>query len=309
MKVWPIIFVCQAKGTVHFEVMHDYGTKACLIQWRHYKSLRGNPGIIVSGQGSQLTSSKNLIAISAKEDPTNWDWTRISQESLESGTQWKFVPAGCQYRNGQAERMVHMTKRMLAHMLANTMIADKQTLNYAELQTILTKVANVTNDHPIGVRNLTEEDLLPLTPNHLLIGRVSMQTVSYNKPGDIIGLDGLKEYHREILRSWWSMWREQVFPKLFKFYDWAGAKMQDDLKVGDIYLLNYKDKVSSHFCLCIIIEAKPSEDALVCTVQVALRNRRAKSGCFLPREKLNVGVQRLVLVLPVAESNRPVNLD
>ena len=159
------------------------------------------------------------------------------------------------------------------------------------------------NNCSIIIRNLPEEDPLLLTPNHLLIGRVSTQTISYNEHGNLIRLDGLKEYHREIFRSWWSMWIEQVFPKLFKFYNHAGAKTQDDLKVGDICLLNYKDKVSSHFYLCIITEVKASEDAVVPTVQVALRNRRAKSGRFLPREELNIGVQRLVLVIPVAESN------
>ena len=199
MKVWPIIFVCQATGATHFEVMHDYGTEAFLLQWRHYRSIHGNPAVIVSDQGSQLTSSKNIVAISAKEDPSNWDWRRISQESLESGTQWNFVPAGCQYRNGQAERMVQVTKKTLAHVLANTLIAEKPTVNYAELQTILAEVANVTNDHPIGVRNLTEEDLLPITPNHLLLGRVSMHNLTFNEHGDLIGLDGMKDYHKEIL--------------------------------------------------------------------------------------------------------------
>ena len=108
----------------------------------------------------------------------------------------------------------------------------------------------------------------------------------------------MKDYHKEILQSWWMMWKEQVFPKLFKFYDRAGAKEQVNLKVGDVCLLNYKTKVSSHCRLCIILEANPSEDGVVHTVQVALRNRRAESRRFLPREELDVGVQRFVLVVP-----------
>ena len=214
----------------------------------------------------QLNHNKNIVAITAKEDPGNWDWNRISQESLESGTQWIFVQAGCQYQNGQAKRMVQVTKKTLAHVLANTLIAEKPTVNYAELQTILAEVANVTNDRPIGIRNFTEEDLLPITPNHLLLGRVSMHNLTFNEHGDLIGLDGMKDYHREILRSWWTMWKEQEFPKLFKLYDRAGAKEKVDLKVGDVCLLNYKDKVSSHFHLCIILVANPSEDGVVRTV-------------------------------------------
>ena len=108
----------------------------------------------------------------------------------------------------------------------------------------------------------------------------------------------MKDYHKEILRSWWLMWKEQVFPKLFKYYDRAGAQEQADLKVGDMCLLNYKTKVTLHFRLCIILEASPSEDGVVRTVQVALCNHWAKSGRFLPREELEVGVQQLVLVVP-----------
>ena len=88
------------------------------------------------------------------------------------------------------------------------------------------------------------------------------------------------------------MWKEQVFPKLFKLYDRAGAKEQVDLKVRDVCLLNYKTKVTLHFRLCVVLEANPSEDRVVRTVRVALRNRWAKSGRFLPREELDVGVQR-----------------
>ena len=65
MKVWPIIFVCQATGATHYEVMHDYGTEAFLLQWSHFKSICGNPTIIISNQGSQLTSDKNIVAMSA----------------------------------------------------------------------------------------------------------------------------------------------------------------------------------------------------------------------------------------------------
>ena len=31
MKVWPLLFMCQATGSMHFEVMHDCGTGALLL--------------------------------------------------------------------------------------------------------------------------------------------------------------------------------------------------------------------------------------------------------------------------------------
>ena len=32
MKTWPILFVCQATGALHMELMHNYGTEALLLQ-------------------------------------------------------------------------------------------------------------------------------------------------------------------------------------------------------------------------------------------------------------------------------------
>ena len=62
MKVWPLLFVCQATGAMHFEVMHDYGTGGLLLQWDHFVAVRGTPSKVVSDQGKQLTSSSNAAA-------------------------------------------------------------------------------------------------------------------------------------------------------------------------------------------------------------------------------------------------------
>ena len=68
MKVWPLIFVCQATTAVHLEVAHDYGTDAFLLQFHRYAAIRDYPRKVVSDKGSQLTSADNAIAWTAKED-------------------------------------------------------------------------------------------------------------------------------------------------------------------------------------------------------------------------------------------------
>ena len=69
MKVWPILFVCQAMGALHIEVMTDYCTQALLLQWQKFVSIRGMPRKVVCDQGKQLTSSKKVAAFPAKETP------------------------------------------------------------------------------------------------------------------------------------------------------------------------------------------------------------------------------------------------
>ena len=81
------------------------------------------------------------------------------------------MPAGCQYRNGLAESRVKAVKTTLSHMLNSTLIGTKPTLFYDELCTTLARAASIINDRPIGVRSMTEDEIVPLTVNQLLLGR------------------------------------------------------------------------------------------------------------------------------------------
>ena len=128
---------------------------------------------MVSDQGKQLTSSSNEAAFTKKEKPESWNWKELQEAGAKAGTEWKFVEAGCQFRNGLAEARVKATKKTLQHMLTTAVNGGKPTLSYAELQTLLSKIANVINDRPIGVQGLTEDELVPLTVNQLLLGRTS----------------------------------------------------------------------------------------------------------------------------------------
>ena len=84
------------------------------------------------------------------------------------------------------------------------------------------------------------------------------------------------------------------------YYTKAAAKKHPNLEVGDVCQLQYKTKVTKYYRLCIVLEVKTSEDGVVRTVTVGLRNRRGGKRS-LPQEKLEVRVQRLSLVLPKAE--------
>ena len=102
--------------------------------------------MVVSDQGKQLTSSSNAAAFKAKESPDAWNWEKMKQTGARAGTNWVFVPAGCQFRNGLAEARMRAIKHTISHMLASTVNGEKPTLNYAELATLLAKAANIVND-------------------------------------------------------------------------------------------------------------------------------------------------------------------
>jgi len=115
------------------EVMHDYGTAAFLLQWGRFTAYRGDPGVVMSDKGSQLISKHNLVAFLDNAAPINWDWDSISEASARVGTEWRYVPAGAQFRNGLAERRVAAFKHTMDYTLANSIIAKK---NYSQLTTL-----------------------------------------------------------------------------------------------------------------------------------------------------------------------------
>ena len=133
--------------------MDGYGADAFLLQWEGFTSTRGYPQVVWSDKGLQLTSSSNYVTWAEREDPSRWEWNRI-QDQAGSRTEWRYVPAGCQFRNGLAESRVKAVKHTPAHTIAGTMINAKPTLSYLELQVFLAQ-ANIVNDRHLGLRSLS----------------------------------------------------------------------------------------------------------------------------------------------------------
>ena len=241
MKVWPLLFVCQATGALHISLMHDYGTEAFILQYRSFVALRGKPARITSDRGSQLTSKGNVV-ITAAEHPSSWGWEEVADRTAQEGTVWDFVPAGCQYRNGLAENRVKVVKKTLAIMMAQTI--DQRTLSYAEMEVLLQEAANVVNDRPVGLKGLTEDRISPLTVNQLLLGRNSNQSCSYDESGELQDLPTLRAYS-SLLRAWWKVWKEQSFSRLLPFDSKVAATPRQE--PGDVCQLMYKTKVTSYY--------------------------------------------------------------
>ena len=105
MKVYPMVFVCQATGALHTEVAHDYSTAAFLLAYDHFTSRRGYPAKVFSDKGSQFTAAGNVVAFGDAKT-----WNQVEEESAKNGTEWEFAPAGAQFRNGLSENRVKMVK-------------------------------------------------------------------------------------------------------------------------------------------------------------------------------------------------------
>ena len=172
-------------------------------------------------------------------------------------------------------------------------------MTYAELQVLLTKVANVINDRPIGVQYLTEDEMVPLTVNQLLLGRTSSAP-----PSETVTTPGnprdRKRYLENLTQVWWNLWKEQVFPLLLPYSKFEDTQRHRNLQVGDICLIKYETKVAATYRLCKIVRVFLSDGGVVRTVEVLLGNGKATKKAQ-PGKLLTTAVQRLVLLVPVKE--------
>ena len=77
-------------------------------------------------------------------------------------------------------------------------------LNYAEAKVVLARVANVANQQPLGIRRLTEMEILPITPILMFIGlkRVVGEILEL-KAENIIKS---KKFADDLVQGWWRGW-------------------------------------------------------------------------------------------------------
>ena len=146
--------------------------------------------------------------------------------SKNNTSTWKFVPVGSQHHNGLPESMVKQLKKSLVQTLASGTI-----LAYDELVTLLARISCSINSHPLGLQNVSgssqqEEDLCPLTPNHMILGRSSSTSPPLDYPGDDKICQRLA-YVAEVEKEWWSKWIKTVLPTLLPIKKWK--KEQENL--------------------------------------------------------------------------------
>ena len=96
------------------------------------------------------------------------------------------------------------------------------------MEVLLQEAANVVNDRPVGLRGLQDDRLSPLTVNQLLLGRNSNQSCSYDETGELQDFPTLCAYSRDLLRTWWKVWKEQSFSRLFPFDSKIGGDSETE---------------------------------------------------------------------------------
>ena len=299
MKSWVLVYVCRSTKAVCLLPTSGYGTQSFLMKHEEFIARKGNPSSMVSDRGTQLVSAGVILA--GKDSPGSWDWSRVTRENATC--KWTFVPIGSQHRNGLPEATVKVLKKSVSHALAPGVI-----LAYDELVTLLARISYSLNQRPLGLTDvsqssLQEDNLMPLTPNMLLLGRNSNESPPLSYTEDDRFCSRLA-YITAVESQWWGKWIKEVLPTLLPCRKWK--RKEENLSIGDVVLMWYPGNIKDDYRMARVVEVHPDPGGLIRTVTVAYRvkNKREPKEVFRvrPLVRERVAVQRLQLLHAAAEN-------
>ena len=193
-----------------------------------------------------------------------------------------FVPIGSPHFNGLPEATVKVLKRTLKLSLHPGV-----ELSYPELVTLLANISYTVNSRPLGLANVSQssqqdDNMLPLTPNMLLLGRSSNISPPMEYSADERFCTRLA-YVSQVEKEWWDRWIKQVLPTLFSYKRWKNK--EENIKVGDLVMLRYPGQFKDDYTMAKVVDVHPGEDNLVRKVSVSYRKKNPRESAEVYKSK------------------------
>ena len=151
-------------------------------------------------------------------------------------------------------------------------VLGKAHLTYLEMQTLLTDIEAQLNSRPLTSVSADKDDLSPITPGHLMIGR-SLQVLPDASLATHTSVSVSKRwaYHQHLSRVFWNRWTTEYLTELNQLRKWT--EVRDNLQEGDVVLVAEDNTRKLDWKLGKVEEVYPGRDGLVRSVLV-----RTKSG-------------------------------
>ena len=182
--------------------------------------------------------------------------------------------------------------------------AGADSLNFNEFSCFLYKAASLMNDRPLGITSQgsgDSEEVLPVTPNLLLLGRASTDTPPpLIEENDNNRLTRRLKFIEELQVTWWQLWFQQVWHSLVPRNRWK--EVSRNLSEGDICLKMWEQKMGKpRYVICRVVNTEPDQAGVVRSVTVESRPKNSRESSLPYRsvelQKERVSVQRLVLLM------------
>ena len=254
------LFTCLTSRAVHLEVAHSLDTDSFINALQRFTARHGKPKEMRSDNGTNFIGAKRELQRAVND----WNQQRIADHLLQQDTQWIFNPPAASHMGGIWERQIRTVRSILVSL------AGQQLLDDEGLSTLLCIVEGIINGRPLTKLSDDPRDLLPLTPNDLLLLR-SGPTLP---PGHFTKQDAYRRRWRQVqylADVFWTRWVKEYLPSLQQRQKWLHPTR--NFQPGDLVLIFHENTPRCQWPLGLVTEAYAGADGLVRVVQVKTHSR------------------------------------
>jgi hypothetical protein len=251
-KIYICLFICLASKAIHLELSSDMTAAACLAAIKRFVARRGLPRQILSDNGSNFVGVRNEL---------------MKNHSRQLPVNWKLIPPASPHFGGIWEAGVKSTKHHLRRIMGTNV------LTYEEFNTLLCQIEQVLNSRPLTAVPDNPNDLLVLTPAHLIAGRsLEFFPEAKLRADDIPDTPTGESSHRRwifirnLLSTFWKRWSKEYVTTLQQRYKWD--REQTNLKIGDVVYISDDNQAPLSWPLGRIIQAYSGHENFVRVAKV-----------------------------------------
>ena len=258
VKRYVSVFTCLVTRACHLELVYSLDTDGFLLALSRFTKRRGTPREILSDNGSNFVAADREL----KEALKSIDSSRVSAELASRGISWRFNPPRAPHFGGVFETVVKSMKRVLQSILHKADLTDE------ELHTALVQAESMINSRPLCAMSSDAEDLLPLTPQHFLVGHTDVLLpgeVAVDVNGAVHPMRRWKVVQR-LVELIWKRWLEEVVPQLNVQVKWF--RQQRNMMVGDVVLVMDEGTPRARWPLGRVTGIFPGKDGIVRVVEL-----------------------------------------
>ena len=255
-KVWCCIFTClQTRGIV-LEIVDDLSAEEVILALRRFITRVGLPKTMFSDNGTNFQcASKELKRLFKAIN-----WNKVQEECSQKGIQWAFAVEAAPHTNGITERMIQSVKKHIRITIGSARLTRKH------LEIVLKEAEFLVNNRPLCVVSPDENDLTPITPFQLIMGKQANLLPDPNwrkqveNPGNFTKMWKLRQ---TLTSQFWKQWKTDYLMKQDVRTKWQNPTHQDLL--GKIVLVNDDNMAKNVWKIARIIDTVTSKDGLIRT--------------------------------------------
>ncbi|XP_062534088.1 uncharacterized protein LOC134203223 [Armigeres subalbatus] len=232
VKCFVAVFVCLVVKAIHVELVADLTTEAFLAALKRFSARRGRPALIMCdnaknfvGAKRELLLNERLLNLFEQEQFQN----AVACNAAAEGIEFKFIPARSPNFGGLWEAAVKSFKTTFKKVIGT------RTLQYDEMQTVLTQIEAVLNSRPLTPISNDPGDFEALTPGHFLVQRpltAIAEPCLENIPTNRLSIwQRAQAYSQQI----WKKWTTLYLSDLHNRTKWT--RRRDNIAVGTMVLL------------------------------------------------------------------------